>query len=250
MSIITKFSTLILHLSTVDSTSEVAKQLLQDHPFVVVSADVQTAGRGRNGKAWMGDSGANVYVSYGYKHAAPKNRQYLVDAMFFPALAVVATLRELDSIHTYRIKYPNDIQITTPSGWAKISGILTEHEFEGPHCVTTTIGIGINVRQTVFPDTITQPCTSLLAQNVDVSVRTVLEVLHRHMSNGAVVNHTDLYQRWLCELELQGTEVHIVGSEHTWNVCSVEEDGRLLVQNTVTHEQRVIDNGDTIRYID
>lgn len=241
---------MILHLSSVDSTSSVAKQLLQDYDQVVVSADAQTAGRGRNGKTWEGAPKENLYISFGRRHGEQTNPSTVVASMCYPALAVLATVRTLSPDILYRLKYPNDIQAQTTAGWAKISGILIEHEFVGSTCLTTTIGIGINVRQTVFPDTITQPCTSLLAQNVDVSVRTVLEVLHRHMSNGAVVNHTDLYQRWLCELELQGTEVHIVGSEHTWNVCSVEEDGRLLVQNTVTHEQRVIDNGDTIRYID
>ena len=241
---------MILHLSTVDSTSEVAKQLLQDHAFVAVSADLQTKGRGRNGKIWIGDHNANVYVSYGYKHLREIDRQYLVDAMFYPAIAVVETLREVTPNHHYRIKYPNDIQIKTPSGWAKISGILTEHEFEGSRCSTTTIGIGINVRQMVFPDTISQPCTSLLAQNVDVSVRNVLEVLHRHMTLYAGLEHDILVGRWRSELNIQGAVLSVAGDEHTWLVCSIEEDGRLVVENTVTHEQRVIDNGDTIRYID
>lgn len=239
-----------IHLSTVDSTSEVAKQLLQDYPFVVVSADAQTKGRGRNGKHWIGDREANVYVSYGYKHTTPTTGSYLVDAMFFPALAVVETLREIDHSHHFRIKYPNDIQIQTPGGWAKISGILTEHEFDGPHCTTTTVGVGINVRQIVFPDTITQPCTSLLAQDVNVSVPTVLEILHRHMASCAELDHVTLFQRWQSELSLRGVTLHVVGTEHTWLVSSIEEDGRLVVENTVTHEQRVIDNGDTIRYID
>ena len=241
---------MILHLSSVDSTSSVAKQLLQDYDQVVVSADAQTAGRGRNGKTWEGAPKENLYISFGRRHGEQTNPSTVVASMCYPALAVLATVRTLSPDILYRLKYPNDIQAQTTAGWAKISGILIEHEFVGSTCLTTTIGIGINVRQTVFPDTISQNCTSLLLQDVDVAIDVVRSELQQHMAFYAAIDHATIFQMWCRELQLEGRTIRIADTEHVWIVQLVQPDGRLLVQNTVSHEQRIIDNGDTIRYDD
>jgi biotin-(acetyl-CoA carboxylase) ligase len=49
------------HLPRVTSTNDYARELLRTYPYVLVSAQHQTAGRGRKGRAWIGDHGANIY---------------------------------------------------------------------------------------------------------------------------------------------------------------------------------------------
>jgi BirA family transcriptional regulator, biotin operon repressor / biotin---[acetyl-CoA-carboxylase] ligase len=241
---------MIIHLSSVDSTNTVAKQLLQDYDSVVVSADEQTSGRGRNGKTWEGQPRENLYISFGYRHNNLASSNTVVGSMYYSSLAVVAVLRELCPMRHHRIKYPNDIQTLTSDGWAKVSGILVEHEFVGSVCVTTTVGIGINVRQTVFPDTISQNCTSLLLQEADLSVNDVRNELLQQMTYHSSIDHEAIFRMWCDELQLVGRQLRVAGSDGTWMVQLIQPDGRLLVQNTVSHEQRIIDNGDTIRYDD
>lgn len=239
-----------IHLSSVDSTNTVAKELLRDYPFVIVSADKQTAGRGRNGRTWEGDEGANVYISFAYRHDAKVDALYIAASMAFPTLATRATIQKLAPNIETRIKYPNDIQLRDEKGWSKVSGILTEHEFEGQRCTTTTIGIGINVQQTVFPDTIQQPCTSLWLRDCCISVDVVRDALISEMQKHAAMTPSNLLEEWKRELDLQGRLVFLVGSDDTWVVERILEDGRLAVRDNETKQQRIIDNGDSLRYID
>lgn len=241
---------MVLHLSTVDSTSTVAKALLENYEAVIVSADHQTGGRGRNGKSWVGDPGANVYISFGYRHQNPVPQEYILSAMAFPTLAVVDVVREHLPESVVRIKYPNDVQAQTESGWAKLSGILVEHEFEGSRCIATTIGIGINVGQMSFPDTINQPCTSLSLQGSHVSPAQIREHLIHRMVHYSALHPGIVNDLWNREVGLLGKHVYCVESSDTWIVEQILPDGRLLVRSTISHQERTIDNGDTIRYLD
>jgi BirA family biotin operon repressor/biotin-[acetyl-CoA-carboxylase] ligase len=240
----------VLHLSTVDSTSSVAKALLENYEAVIVSADYQTGGRGRNGKSWVGDPGANVYISFGYRHAQPVTQAYLLSAMAFPTLAVIDVVREHIPTKSIRIKYPNDIQVNTDHGWAKISGILVEHEFEGARCVATTIGIGLNVGQKTFPDTINQPCTSINLQGSNVSSAKIREQLVQRMVEYAGMHPGIVNDRWNKELGVVGKLVYLQGDSDTWIVEQILPDGRLLVRSSISHQERTVDNGDSIRYFD
>ena len=241
---------MVLHLSTVDSTSSVAKALLENYEAVIVSADHQTGGRGRNGKSWLGDPGANVYISFGYRHVHPVAQEYLLAAMAFPTLAVVDVVREHLPEVPIRIKYPNDIQANIETGWAKLSGILVEHEFEGSRCVSTTIGIGINVGQTTFPDTINQSCTSITLQGSHVSPAQIRELLIQRMVHYSALHPRIVNDLWTNEIGLVGKYIYCLESPDTWIVEQILPDGRLLVRSTISHQERTIDNGDTIRYLD
>jgi BirA family biotin operon repressor/biotin-[acetyl-CoA-carboxylase] ligase len=239
-----------VHLSTVDSTNTVARELLKDTPFVVVSADHQTAGRGRSGKKWEGDPSANVYISFAQRVNNTVETAYVVASMAYPTLAVASVLRTLAPEITVRIKYPNDLQVQTDKGWSKIAGILTEHEFEGSRCVATIIGIGINVQQTVFPETISQPCTSLQLQNVHVATETVRSYIIDRMFQYSQMSPSDAIDEWTKELRLTGNNIRVLDSDDVWVVEQLLDDGRLLIRNTTTFLERIIDNGDSIRYID
>jgi BirA family biotin operon repressor/biotin-[acetyl-CoA-carboxylase] ligase len=239
-----------IHLSSVNSTNTVARELLKDQPFVIVSADHQTAGRGRGGKTWEGDSGANVYISFAHRVSSVVETTYVVASMAYPTLAVSTAIRSLAPEMLVRIKYPNDVQVRVEQGWSKIAGILTEHEFEGSRCVATIIGIGINVRQTVFPETISQPCTSLLLHNVDVSAEKVRCRIIDEMFVYSQMAPFDAVAAWNKELRLIGKSIQVIGSADVWIVEQLLDDGRLLIRNSTTLLERIIDNGDSIRYID
>jgi BirA family biotin operon repressor/biotin-[acetyl-CoA-carboxylase] ligase len=145
-----------IKLDTVDSTNSYALSLAR--PFAAVSAEYQTAGRGRRSHSWHSEKG-NLYLSITLPGADTR----------YPILAGVAVRDAISSIintHDVFIKWPNDILVNGK----KVSGILCESRSH-----ITAIGIGINVNQTVWPEDIIKKATSLkqLTGN-DYALRNIL----------------------------------------------------------------------------
>ena len=113
----------IHHLKQCASTNEEAKKW---PPYHAVTAETQTAGKGRNGRKWESLSG-NLFLSVTLPF--PSNAALY---SFIAALAVAETLGFLSP----RIKWPNDILIDGK----KICGILLETTD-----TTLIIGIGVNI---------------------------------------------------------------------------------------------------------
>ncbi|MBS0557723.1 MAG: biotin--[acetyl-CoA-carboxylase] ligase [Proteobacteria bacterium] len=140
----------------IDSTNS---QLLSDAAagaadLGVCIAEMQSAGRGRRGRAWLSPLGANVYFSLLKRFARG------MDALAGLSLAVgVAVTQALEDCGAsgLGLKWPNDVLVDG----RKLAGILIEvgGEFLGPcHAV---IGIGINLR--LPPDFDSgQPATDLV----------------------------------------------------------------------------------------
>lgn len=113
------------HYKIITSTSDYAKILLENNDEVIVTADYQTAGRGRNRNTWVGSDYENVFLSYGINHFNPINFKQAALYQAIGCLAVSNTLRKCNEtvssepasikqpIHisntTFKIKYPNDI---------------------------------------------------------------------------------------------------------------------------------------------
>lgn len=238
------------HLPIVSSTNDYAKELLASYPYVLVTAQHQTAGRGRKGRVWHGDYGANIYASVGLKHTADVSTDELSAYMGRGALSVLRTLRKHARSVDFRLKYPNDIQAKNVDGWSKIAGVLIEHEFHGSRCSTSVIGMGINVEQTVFPETIMQRCTSLRLLEVGVAVSSLLEDLRDEIGGLMTRPWFDVHEQWVQELDMSSKAFSLQDTEGTWKVQRIASDGRLIVRNVVTQLERTVTDGDTVRYKD
>lgn len=238
------------HLPTVTSTNDYAKTLLATYPYVFVSAMHQTAGRGRKGRVWEGEYGLNAYCSLALRHSS-----YVVpeDASAFMArgaLSVIHVLRSFSEKLRFRIKYPNDVQVQTEQGWRKISGVLVEHEYQGERCMTTIVGIGINVQQDTFSDTISEVGTSLSKLGVRVNVQSVLQNLKSTITDLRMQSWQIVHEEWVRELNIVGKTIELVGEQGVWNVSEVLTDGRLIAKKEHSLTERIISDGDTIRYHD
>ena len=149
---ITSFRT-IRH-GTIDSTNERAFEALAAgdarHGDVHIASG-QTAGRGRRGRNWHSARGEGLFLSVVLKPAR---------ALPGPVLTVAAGLAVHDAVQDLGVReveldWPNDVVAHTPSGPAKLAGILVETrgvEPEAPHYV---LGVGLNVAQTAFPAELT-----------------------------------------------------------------------------------------------
>ena len=127
----------------------------------VYTADFQTAGRGRLDHKWLSPPGTNLMMSAvlsvgGLSPAAGGLSPEAVATLpLVVGLAVVQAVRGLLSpieAQNVTLKWPNDVLI----GGRKVAGILCERNGDA-----VIVGIGINVKQRVFPQELADKAISL-----------------------------------------------------------------------------------------
>lgn len=173
-----------LHLrSETTSTNDEAKAAARAgaaHGAVWV-ADVQTQGRGRQGRSWLSVPGESLLMSVLLRWPCATHRLPLVSLA--AGLAVhdaVATLTQGDR---HGLKWPNDIVLRVGQ-CQKVAGILVESLGVGTSAPAVVVGIGINVLSKTFPEEIRQRATSLaLMSDTEVSRLNVLIAILKEMEN-------------------------------------------------------------------
>ncbi|MFN3307113.1 MAG: biotin--[acetyl-CoA-carboxylase] ligase [Candidatus Kapaibacteriota bacterium] len=234
---------------TVTSTNDFAKELLQTTDCVIVTANYQTRGRGRNENSWFGDFGQNVYFSLGIRHNEMKRAEDLAHLQGLGCLAVLATLRQLCPHLDFRLKYPNDVYVRAEGGkFKKISGILIEHQFVGEFCYATILGIGINVNQMTFPNDVEEFATSLKILGCKLMVDVVVDKLIDNIQNFFSLLPWEVLQKWFEELNIIGKKIFVVNRNYFCEAVALDNIGRLVVRNQDRGETLVITDGDSIRY--
>ncbi len=139
----------------------------------VVTAEVQTAGRGRRGRAWLSPFGRNLAVSIGV--AIDRSPGELGALSLVVGLAVRDALLEY-GLRQIDLKWPNDVLMQR----RKLAGILIELA-QPDRPAQLVIGIGVNVG-----------CHEAIAGQVEQAVADVTEQVERPSRNrllGALVNH-------------------------------------------------------------
>ena len=151
---------MIIRLDEIDSTNEYAKRLVEDgyssDEMCVVSAQYQTAGKGRRGRGWITPPGTCLTFSILYRPGLPTEACPMITLVM--AMAVRAALFDFDI--ECQIKWPNDIII----GGKKLCGILTEAIPDSDYKV---VGCGINLNQEAFPEDLADKATSILIETDD-----------------------------------------------------------------------------------
>jgi BirA family transcriptional regulator, biotin operon repressor / biotin---[acetyl-CoA-carboxylase] ligase len=124
-----------VHARETDSTNERAKALaLSGAPHgTLVTAEAQTAGRGRLGRAWVAPAGTSVLASLVVRGLGERSAHLPLAA----AVAVAEACERCVSVKS-AIKWPNDVWIDG----RKVAGILVEGR---PQEGWAVLGIGLNV---------------------------------------------------------------------------------------------------------
>ncbi len=155
------------HYRLTDSTNARARELVEaGAPHgTVVTADEQTAGRGRQGRIWTAPAGKGLLYSAILR---PLDERHLLLPLSVP-LAVCAAAEALRPGIECAIKWPNDVWLEE----RKLAGILIEAKMPGqspPHPAGSqsddgwaVIGVGLNltVAPDEFPDDLKWPAVSL-----------------------------------------------------------------------------------------
>ena len=133
----------------VDSTNTQAKRLLADGvpaPFLAL-ADAQTAGRGRQGRAFYSPAGAGLYMTLALAPA-----QAVESALGVTCYAAVCVAQAVQAVcgQSLQIKWVNDLFLDG----RKVCGILTEAttDFESGMVTSLLIGVGLNLLQVEVPE--------------------------------------------------------------------------------------------------
>ncbi len=152
------------------STNDEAIKECYTHGDVII-AERQSAGRGQRGNKWLSGEGLNLTLTAILEpRMIAANQQFLVSQI--TALALCDMLRSYQiSAH---IKWTNDIYI----GDQKVIGVLIENRVQRGHIAKSIIGIGINVNQTSFDESLPNPTSISLALGCEIERKEVTQRLY------------------------------------------------------------------------
>ena len=141
-------------------------------------AQVQTGGRGRQGRAWLSAPGASLTFSLALP-LAPRDWQGLSLAV---GVAVADALEP--GGHRLALKWPNDLWLRDEGGLGrKLGGILIETVMAGGERVAV-IGVGLNVRPLPAPIDVDTGLASLQELNGGADATTALAALAPALLDG------------------------------------------------------------------
>lgn len=208
------------HHRATDSTNERAKELARTGAphGTLVTADEQSAGRGRHGREWTAPAGTAVLMSVVL-------RDFGAAQELLPLAAAVAACEAAEAVAPVecRVKWPNDVWVDG----RKLAGILIEGR---PQEGWAVLGIGLNVTTPEFPPELADIATSLAiaapAQATtpgDVLDELVVRLDHRLADAPAAI-----LTGWRERDALRGSAVRWIDGEGT--AAGIDDSGALLVE--------------------
>jgi BirA family biotin operon repressor/biotin-[acetyl-CoA-carboxylase] ligase len=226
------------HFERTDSTNTRARELAAegaDHG-TVVTADEQTAGRGRQGRTWTAPPGKALLYS---AIVRPLDERHLMLPLAVP-LAVCAAAEELRPGLECAVKWPNDVLVDR----RKLAGILVEAR---PQDGWAVIGIGLNltISPAEFPPDLRETAVSISTASAGsqggsrrslpavaparppLTPPLAAEVLNRHLATWVEADPQEVLESWRQRDALRGREVAWDGGSGVAD--GVDDRGYLLV---------------------
>ena len=175
----------------VGSTNDLALQCGIDGALegTLILAESQTQGRGRHGRRWLAPPGSSILASVILRHRLRADQVGLPNLI--GAVAIATAIHELTHLSA-QVKWPNDVLIQGK----KVSGILTELEYDRHRQPFFVMGFGVNVNTTRadLPEELHVSATSLqIESDREISRVALLQaILHRLEENYLRLKHSDI----------------------------------------------------------
>jgi BirA family biotin operon repressor/biotin-[acetyl-CoA-carboxylase] ligase len=222
----------ILRYGKVSSTNEAAKKVADrsSEEKLVVSAEVQTQGRGRAGRHWFSPRGG-LWLSIVLRPAI--SPRMATRFTFAASLAVAETVRTMFGLEA-TVKWPNDVLVNS----RKVCGILTETKTRNNKIEYIVVGIGINANIDIhsFPRSLQGVATSLkheLGFKTDLALLTemLLREFDERYMNVLSGKWSMLLWKWKSIAPFLGKKVQITNSQGVLvgKAQNVDDDGALEI---------------------
>ena len=216
-----------LILNDVDSTNEEARRRIGAPRPLWIAAHRQTAGRGRQGRAWTSPPG-NLAATLLIARDDPPGE--LAKLSFHASLAVADLFAHFAPQATVATKWPNDALLNGK----KAAGILLESF--GPAAgrkANLAIGIGVNLAHHPDPSQTRWPPTSLKAETgIQPDFMAALQILADRMAHWlTVTDFATIRREWLSRATHLGQQIEARLHDRTLTGIfeDVDSDGALVL---------------------
>ncbi|MFL5869206.1 MAG: biotin--[acetyl-CoA-carboxylase] ligase [Thermoleophilaceae bacterium] len=206
------------HFRTVDSTNEQAKALALDGAphGTLVTADEQTAGRGRQGRVWTAPPRSSLLMSLLLRELDERHA-------LLPLAAAVAVCEALEPLEC-RVKWPNDVWIDG----RKLAGILLEGRPQDGWAVLG-IGLNVNLQPEDLPEELRETATSIAAAAGEPrDLEDQLAALLRSLDAWIGASQEAVLAAWRERDAIIGRQVSWDGGEG--RAAGIDDSGALLVE--------------------
>ncbi|MDY7108068.1 MAG: biotin--[acetyl-CoA-carboxylase] ligase [Planctomycetota bacterium] len=219
------------HYATVQSTNDEARRLAAEHGDqpLIVTAEVQSAGRGRHGRSWLSPRGG-AWMSIAWPMV--RSASFYDAAPLLAALALVDAIERLleragrgELVGQLRVKWPNDVLLAG----RKLAGVLCERTLpargggdderrraDPPACLIVGVGVNVDFDEAELPvDALRAPATTLRAvlgapadveEIIDLFSRGMLTLMHDFERSGLTA---DMLDRLRDRLAFEGCTVQV-----------------------------------------
>lgn len=215
------------YFDTIGSTNTYIKENLDKLSFGhIVIANEQTKGRGRQNRKFISNKNAGIYMSILINPNCS-----IEDSLKITLLTSVAVFSSIKKNYDLEIglKWVNDLILNN----LKIGGILCEAEIElnNRELSNMVIGVGVNVKNTIFPDELKDIATSIENHSSKNISRNQLIV--------DIINYFDMYFKenadymkiYKNNFILKNKEIEVFKNNTSFyaNAIDVDKDGSLII---------------------
>lgn len=224
----------LIKLNAIDSTNSFLKELSKISTvenYTVVVTQNQTNGRGQQDSSWFSEPNKNLTFSVflGDLYLNINNQKYLNFAI---SLSVFEVLKS-QKIPNLSIKWPNDIM----SGNKKLCGILIENTILKNLILSSIVGIGLNVNQEIFKETLKKVTSLKNIKNVefnldDLLVEIVIKI-KEHINLLSTKKFEILEENYCAVLFKKDTTSMFVNSEQNkfmGIIRGISQSGNILIE--------------------
>ncbi len=212
------------HLAVCGSTSDEAARLARDGAphGAIVTADEQTAGRGRVGRTWVSPPGANLYLSIVLRPT--------IAPALAPGITLAAGIAVCDAVGVpgARLKWPNDVLV----GDRKLAGVLTEMATRAAKIDWVILGIGINIDRAPIAN-----ATSVREHGGSFTLERLLETLEDRLDQFFAGGIAAIAEDWTARADLTRRVTVAAG---TGTPRGLDRDGAFVVALDAGGEARVV----------
>ncbi len=234
-------------VARIDSTSTALMRRpfeASPQPPRALMADVQEAGRGRNGRGWLSDPQHSLALSVALERRA--------DGASLLGLPLAVGVAVADTLAAHgarpRLKWPNDLVVERTDGPAKAGGILVEARQQGA-LQRIVIGVGLNLVAggSIDDDRVGQPVAAWFeaadAPPRESFARTLAGALAALVPAFASEGLAPWLARWRALDALAGHPVDVIAGDGTRVPAiarGVDDDGALRIERDDGAIERVI----------